>query len=78
MLKCPACDSERSGDAKYYYTPDEPELRIDFCKKCHHYVKAVDGDKIAGPLHVGLELLTTVHLDDIAQEKDLKPLEVRA
>ena len=77
-LRCPACDSTQPGDAKYYYTPDEPELRIDFCKSCNHYVKVVDADKIAGRLHIGLELLTTAHLDAIAQEKNLTPLEICA
>ena len=77
-LKCPACDSTRAGDAKYYFTPDEPDLRIDFCKSCNHYVKVVSTDKTVGRLHLGLELLTTAHLDAIAQEKDLSPLEVCA
>lgn len=75
-LKCPACDSTRPGDAKYYYTADEPELRIDFCRSCKHYVKVVNADRISGRLHVGLELLTTTHLDAIAQDKNLKPLEI--
>ncbi|MBN2563491.1 MAG: formate dehydrogenase accessory protein FdhE [Phycisphaerae bacterium] len=74
-LKCPACDSTRSGDAKYYFTTEEPELRVDFCNKCNHYVKVVNADKIAGRLHIGLELLTTAHLDAIAQDKNLRPLE---
>ena len=77
-VKCPACESTRSGDAKYYYTDEEPELRIDFCKKCKHYVKVINADKIVGRVHLGLELLTTVHLDAIAQEKSLTPLEVQA
>jgi formate dehydrogenase maturation protein FdhE len=77
-LACPACGSTKSGDAKYYFTSDEPELRIDFCRSCQHYVKAIDGDKISGRVHVGLELLTATHLDMIAQEKKLSPLEVRA
>jgi formate dehydrogenase maturation protein FdhE len=78
VLRCPACESTRPGDAKYYFTSDEPELRIDFCKACNHYVKVVDADKITGPVHVGLELLTTAHLDAIAQDKNLTPLEVCA
>ena len=77
-VRCPACDSVKSGDAKYYYTPDEPDLRIDFCKSCNHYIKVVNTGKAPGSLHVGLELLTTSHLDAIAQEKDLTPLEIRA
>jgi len=77
-LKCPACESTRQGDAKYFFTEAEPELRIDFCKSCDHYVKVVDVDKSADPLHVGLEMLTTAHLDAIAEEKNLKPLEVSA
>lgn len=73
-LKCPACESTRSGDAKYYYTAKEPDLRIDFCKACKHYVKVVNADKTSGRLHLGLELLTTAHLDAIAQDKRLRPL----
>lgn len=75
-LRCPACDSTRAGDAKYYYTDQEPELRIDFCKSCKHYVKVVNADRITGRVHVGLELLTTTHLDTIAQDKNLEPLEL--
>ena len=73
-LECPACGSTRPGDAKYYYTADEPELRIDFCKQCDQYVKVIDGDKINGQVHVGLELLTTAHLDAIATDKNLTPV----
>ena len=74
-LKCPACQSTREGDAKYYYTTKEPELRIEFCKSCHHYIKVLSTEGIRARLHVGLELLTTAHLDAMAQEKNLKPLE---
>jgi len=75
-LECPACGSTKEGDAKYFFTADEPEWRIDFCKSCGHYVKVIDGDKISGPIHVGLELLTASHLDVLAREKNLSPLEV--
>ena len=77
-LECPACNSTEPGDAKYFFTPDEPELRIDFCRSCKQYVKVVDADKISGPLHLGLELLASAHLDALAQDKRLRPLEVRA
>ncbi|MGB2987663.1 MAG: formate dehydrogenase accessory protein FdhE [Phycisphaerae bacterium] len=77
-LTCPACGSTKAGDARYLFTPDEPELRIDFCNSCHHYVKVVDGGKVSGPVHVGLELLTAAHLDVIARDKKLSPLEVCA
>ena len=73
---CPSCGSTKSGDAKYLFTAEEPDLRIDFCKSCHHYVKVVNGDKVSGPIHIGLELLAATHLDVIAQDKDLSPLEV--
>jgi FdhE protein len=77
-MQCPACESTKAGDAKYLFTSEEPELRIEFCKGCRHYIKAVDADKIAGPVHVGLEMLTSAHLDMIAQEKNLTPLETSA
>ena len=78
VLECPSCGSAQSGDAKYLFTSDEPELRIDFCKGCSHYVKVVDGDKVGGRIYVGLELLAAAHLDMIAQEKNLSPLQVCA
>ena len=77
-LKCLACGSTKAGDAKYLFTADEPELRIDFCESCHHYVKVIDGDKIHGRVHIGLELLTASHLDMLARDKDLSPLEICA
>lgn len=77
-LKCPACGSTKKGDAKYLFTADEPELRIDFCTSCRCYSKVVDGDKITGPVHVGLELLTAAHLDVLARDKNLSPLEICA
>ena len=77
-MECPACGSTKSGDAKYLFTADEPELRIDFCESCHHYVKVIDRDKVSGPIHVGLELLAATHLDMMAKEKNLSPLEVCA
>jgi formate dehydrogenase maturation protein FdhE len=75
-LECPACGSTKEGDAKYFFTADEPEWRIDFCKSCDHYVKVIDGDKISRPIHVGLELVTAAHLDVIARGNNLSPLEV--
>ena len=77
-LECPACHSTKPGDAKCLFTAEEPELRIDFCKSCDHYIKVVDTDKTGGRLHIGLELLTSAHLDTIAQDKSLRPLEVPA
>ena len=77
-LKCPACGSTKSGDAKYLFTDEEPDLRIDCCNGCHHYMKVVDGGKMSGRIHVGLELLTAAHLDVLAHEKNLSPLEACA
>jgi formate dehydrogenase maturation protein FdhE len=78
VMQCPTCCSTTPGDAKYLFTDEEPELRIDFCESCNHYIKVVDTDKTAGRLHIGLELLASVHLDTIAQDKSLRPLEVPA
>lgn len=73
-LDCPSCGSTAKGDAKYLFTKEEPELRIDFCRSCNHYIKTIDGDKIGDPIHVGIELLTAAHLDVLAREKNLLPL----
>jgi len=73
-MSCPCCGSTAKGDAKYLFTKDEPELRVDFCRSCRHYIKTIDGDKVGGPIHVGLELLTSAHLDVLAGEKNLSAL----
>jgi len=77
-MQCPHCSSRRAGDAKYYFTTAEPELRIDFCGSCRRYLKTVDGDRIEGPVHAYLEWLASAHLDTLAEEKDLVPLECKA
>ncbi len=77
-LTCPHCESNESGEAKYYYSTKEADLRIDFCNACRHYLKVVKAEKNVPALYVGLELLTCAHLDEIAQEKDLSPLELCA
>jgi FdhE protein len=77
-MACPSCGSTKAGDAKYLFTKNEPEWRIDFCKGCRHYLKVIDGDKVHGRVHVGLELLTAAHLDMLAREKQLTPMEVCA
>ncbi|MGD2108473.1 MAG: formate dehydrogenase accessory protein FdhE [Phycisphaerae bacterium] len=77
-VSCLSCGSTKAGDAKYFFASEEPDLRIDFCNRCHHYVKVVDGGKMSGRIHVGLELLTASHLDVIARDKHLSPLEVSA
>lgn len=75
-LARPSCGSTKPGDARYLFTKEEPELRIDYCTSCRCYIKTIDGDKLAGPMHAGLEQLTTTHLDIVAEDMDLKPLDV--
>lgn len=73
-MACLACDSVRAGDARYFFWREEPGLRIDYCNSCKSYLRVVDGARIAGPLHVGLEALCTTHLDTIASREGLVPL----
>ena len=47
-----------------------------YCYRVVEVVKVVDGDKIRGRVHVGLELLTASHLDMLARDKSLTPLEM--
>jgi len=75
-VQCIACGSLEAGHSKYYFNSAEPELRIDFCGKCRRYIKVVDTGRIAGRIHVGLELLASSHLDAIARERRLSPLKV--
>ena len=73
-LACPGCASSDAGDAKYYFSPDDRAIRIDFCKRCKCYLKVIDGSLVVGPLYVALELVASAHVDRVAVGRGLKPL----
>jgi FdhE protein len=71
-LKCPFCKNEKTKELGYFESDQEEGFRVDFCKKCNHYVKTLDMRVAGQPAPMELESLTTLHLDMLAQEQGFK------
>jgi len=71
-LKCPFCDNEKAKELGYFTSDQEEGFRVDFCKKCNHYIKTLDMRIVGSPAPMELESLTTLHLDMLAQEQGFK------
>lgn len=65
---CPVCGNQEQKLLGYFYSDQEPEYRVDTCKKCHSYLKTVDTRQTARNLYLPLERAATLHLDLMAQE----------
>ncbi|UCF73086.1 MAG: formate dehydrogenase accessory protein FdhE [Deltaproteobacteria bacterium] len=68
-LKCPFCENNESKELGYFVSGGEEGFRVDFCKKCNHYVKTLDMRVIALSAPLELENLITLHLDMLAHEQ---------
>ena len=84
-LRCVFC-GEAGHDQLGYLAPDEaePVRRVEFCRTCNGYLKALTTMRSLAPWAVLLDDLTTVHLDVVALERGYRrperpgyPLEVR-
>ena len=73
-LKCPSCKNEKAKELGYFESDQEKGFRVDFCKKCNHYIKTLDTRITGQPAPLELESLTTLHLDMLAQEQGFKAL----
>jgi FdhE protein len=69
-LRCVFC-GEIGHDQLGYLAPDEPEpvRRIEFCRTCNGYLKALTTIRGLAPWDVLLDDLTSVHLDVVALER---------
>lgn len=70
-IMCNHCDNQDQHDLAFYTIEELKHLEIDFCKKCSHYIKMIDEDKLKEPIPRGLEDIFTLKLDYIAQQQDL-------
>ena len=72
--RCPNCAEERPDELQYHVTERWPHVRIEACRSCHTYVKAVDlrSDGIAVPV---VDELAAVELDLWAGEQGLQKLQ---
>jgi len=71
-LKCPFCENERAKDLGYFTSEEEDGYRVDFCRKCKHYIKTLDRRLVGSPGPLELENLTTLHLDMLAHKQGFK------
>jgi FdhE protein len=70
-LFCPFCNNKQQGSLYYFYAEGEEAYRIDFCDKCHQYIKTIDYRKLEDSDPI-LEDLATLHLDIWAFQKGYK------
>ena len=71
LFFCPYCENNDPYTLKFLALDEKPELRIDYCEKCKHYVKVIDENKLKAPIPKGLEDILTLGLDNIAKESGL-------
>jgi FdhE protein len=70
-LFCPFCENKDQESLHYFYGEGEETHRIDFCDKCHQYIKTIDYRNLQESDPV-LEDLATLHLDILAKQKGYK------
>jgi FdhE protein len=71
-LKCPFCGEQRAKELGYFTSEQEEGYRVDFCRKCKHYIKTLDMRLIGSPAPLEVENLITLHLDMLAHNQGFK------
>ena len=74
----PFCENNEPKELGYFVSEEEEGFRLDFCKKCNHYIKTLDMRVIDSPAPLELENLITLHLDMLAHEQGFKPLTAKS
>lgn len=63
MFLCVNCGNTDPYTLGYLKPKDQPWFRVDFCEKCKHYIKVIDGDRLEMKIPRGLEDILTQSLD---------------
>lgn len=63
MFLCVNCGNTDPYRLGYLKPEGQPWFRVDFCEKCKHYIKVIDGDRIEREVPRGLEDILTQSLD---------------
>lgn len=71
---CPACGKEGEGVLEILTEADDRRERIDFCKKCGHYLTGIDLREIDIIPHMDAMAIGMMHLDMAASQRKLQPL----
>jgi len=72
LFLCVNCGNADAYTLKFLVPKGFPELRVDFCEKCKHYLKVVDENKLKKPIPEGLEDIMTIDLDYMAKNAGLR------
>ena len=67
-MTCPFCENQDHGTLGYFEAEQEEGFRVDFCRKCLRYLKAVDRRVFEEATPMDLEDLATIHLDVLAAQ----------
>lgn len=70
-MRCPFCENANDHRLFVFAIEGEKHLRIDYCGACRGYLKTYDGE---GAESVLLADWTSLHVDLLAQDRDLKRL----
>lgn len=70
-IECPYCRTEDQKSLFYLFSDEEEGYRISACRRCRGYLKTVDARVLEDPAPLELEDVITLHLDILAQEKNL-------
>jgi FdhE protein len=68
-ITCPFCGEQRPDELGYFTSEEAEGYRVDFCRKCKHYIKTVDMRLIKDPAPLEVENLITLHLDMLAHNQ---------
>lgn len=68
MFLCVNCGNTDPHKLGYLKPKDQPWFRIDFCEKCKHYIKVIDGDRLEIKIPRGLEDILTQSLDKMIRK----------
>ncbi|MCP8313714.1 MAG: formate dehydrogenase accessory protein FdhE [archaeon] len=71
LFLCVNCGNVDPTTLKFLAPEGHPELRVDFCEKCRHYLKVIDDDRLRSPIPRGLEDIMTLNLDFMAKSAGL-------
>ncbi|MFC1803913.1 formate dehydrogenase accessory protein FdhE, partial [Thermoproteota archaeon] len=73
IFTCPICNTQDIDNKDFFIIEPNQVYEIASCKKCNHYFKIINKDKIYSGLEIpeGLEDLYTYFLDEIASEHNL-------
>ena len=68
---CVHCGNKDPYTLKFLTIAELPAFQIDFCTKCKHYIKVIDGTRLKEEVPKGFEDVLTLDLDLIAKRNDL-------